>query len=472
MSIRTLGKQSLIYGIGTILTRVVTFLLLPLYTNVFTTEEYGIVSLAYAFTGFVMIAYRYGMDSALMKYYIDAEGKNKKTYFTTIFSIQTFTSLVFSLFLFLTAGFFAPIFLGGEYKQLMQLVTIILFLDALWMLPMLILRADEKPRQYILYSLLNVILTMVFNIYLVVILKMGITGVLIGNIIASGGLLLVTLPIIVKNFNVKSISRSALQEVLKFGLPFFPAGIFTMIMELSDRYLLEWLAGTSTVGLYSAGNKLGMFGLLLVMGFNMGWTPYFLKKGKDDDAPQIFARISTYFLGLIGGLIVLISLWIDQLVRLRIGNATFFGEEFWTSTQVVPIILLGYYFFGLYVLQLPGVFMTKQTKWVPFFRGTGAVLAVLVNIILIPVFGIIGAATAKAIAFFGMSLTIFLFNQKYYPIPYLWRGILFPVVYLLIIIIVPMGLGVKIFVSILYPVLWLALIANHTERKQLMGLFK
>jgi O-antigen/teichoic acid export membrane protein len=243
-------------------------------------------------------------------------------------------------------------------------------------------------------------------------------------------------------------------------------------MELSDRYLLEWLAGTSTVGLYSAGNKLGMFGLLLVMGFNMGWTPYFLKKGKDADAPQIFARVSTYFLGLVGGLIVLISLWIDQLVRLRIGNATFFGEEFWTSTQVVPIILLGYYFFGLYVLQLPGVFMTKQTKWVPFFRGTGAVLAVLVNIILIPVFGIIGAATAKAIAFFGMSLTIFLFNQKYYPIPYLWRGILFPVVYLLIIIIVPMGLGVKIFVSILYPVLWLALIANHTERKQLMGLFK
>ena len=98
MSIKTLGKQSLIYGIGTILTRIVTFLLLPLYTNIFTTEEYGIVSLAYAFTGFVMIAYRYGMDSALMKYYIDAEGKDKKTYFTTIFSIQTLTSLIFSLF--------------------------------------------------------------------------------------------------------------------------------------------------------------------------------------------------------------------------------------------------------------------------------------------------------------------------------------------------------------------------------------
>ncbi len=472
MSIRTLGKQSLIYGIGTILTRVVTFLLLPLYTNVFTTEEYGIVSLAYAFIGFVMIAYRYGMDSALMKYYIDAEGENKKTYFTTIFSIQTLTSLIFSLFLFLTAGFVAPIFLGGEYKQLMQLVMIILFLDALWMLPMLLLRADEKPRQYISYSLLNVILTMAFNIYLVVFLKMGITGVLIGNIIASGALVLATAPIIIKNFSFKTISRSALREVLKFGLPFFPAGIFTVIMELSDRYLLEWLADTSTVGLYSAGNKLGMFGLLLVMGFNMGWTPYFLKKGKDADAPQTFARVSTYFLGIVGCFIVLISLWIDQLVQLRIGNAYFIGEEFWSSIQVVPIILLGYYFFGLYVLQLPGVFMTKKTKWVPFFRGIGAILTILVNILLIPVFGIIGAASAKAIAFFGMSLAILLFNQKHYPIPFLWRGIFFPIVFVLIIIIVPMGLGVKIIVSILYPVLWVALIADYNDRKRLIGLFK
>lgn len=472
MSIRTLGKQSLIYGIGTILTRIVTFLLLPLYTNIFTTEEYGIYALAYAFTGFVMIAYRYGMDSALMKYYIDSEGEDQKTYFTTIFSIQTLTSLIFSLFLFLTAGFFAPIFLGGEYKQLMQLVTMILFLDALWMLPMLILRANEKPRQYILLSLLNVIILMGLNIYLVVFKGMGITGVLIGNIIASGVLLLATLPIVIKNFSFRLISRSALREILKFGLPFFPAGIFTMIMELSDRYLLAWLADTSAVGLYSAGNKLGMFGLLLVMGFNMGWTPYFLKKGKDADAPQLFARVSTYFLGLVGFFIVLISLWIDKVVQFRIGNATLLGEEFWTSAQVVPIILLGYYFFGFYVLQLPGVFMTKKTKWVPLFRGVGAILTILVNILLIPVFGIMGAASAKAIAFAGMSLAILLFNQKHYPIPYLWRGIVFPIVYLLIIIIVPMGLNIKIFVSILYPILWIALIANHNDRKRLIGMFK
>ena len=116
--------------------------------------------------------------------------------------------------------------------------------------------------------------------------------------------------------------------------------------------------------------------------------------------------------------------------------------------------------------------MTKKTKWVPLFRGVGATLTILVNILLIPIFGIIGAATAKAIAFFGMSLSIFLFNQKYYPIPYLWRGILFPIIFLLIIIIVPMGLSAKIFISILYPILWITLIANRNDRKRLLGLFK
>jgi len=283
---------------------------------------------------------------------------------------------------------------------------------------------------------------------------------------------LATSPIILNNFSFKTISKSTLMEVLKFGLPFFPAGIFTMIMELSDRYLLEWLADTSAVGLYSAGNKLGMFGLLLVMGFSMGWTPYFLKKGKDDDAKQTFARVSKYFLGLVGIFIVLISLWIDEVVRFKFGNVTFFGEDYWSSTQVVPIILLGYYFFGLYMLQLPGVFMTKKTKWVPLFRGTGAFLTIAVNISLIPILGIVGSATAKAIAFLGMAISISLFNKKNYPIPHSWRSVLFPVIFLLIIIFLPMGFSMKIFMSILYPVLWIFLIANYSDRKRLVSLIK
>ena len=212
MSIKTLGKQSLIYGIGTILTRIVTFLLLPLYTNVFTAAEYGVVSLAYAFIGFAIMLYRYGMDAALMKYYIEAKGEDKKKYFTTIFVSQFVTSLIFSGLLFISASMIVPIILGGNYTFLLQLVAVILFFDVLWMLPLLILRAEEKPKHYILLSLLNVALLMSFNIYLVVYKGMGIQGVLIGNIATSGILLLATFPIIIRNIRVSSIEKEVLSQ--------------------------------------------------------------------------------------------------------------------------------------------------------------------------------------------------------------------------------------------------------------------
>ncbi len=472
MSIRSLGKQTLIYGIGTILARIVTFLLLPLYTNVFTTEEYGVVALAYAFIGFTIMLYRYGMDAALMKYYVEAKGEEKKKYFTIIFVSQILTSIMFSGVLYVFSSVLAPIFLGGDYEFLMQLVAVILFFDALWMLPLLILRAEEKPRHYILLSLLNVVLLMSLNIYLVVYKGMGIQGVLIGNIVASGILLLATLPIIFRNIRISLLDKVVLKQVLRFGLPFFPAGIFTMIMELSDRYLLEWMTNTALVGIYSAGNKLGMFGMLMVMGFNMGWMPYFLKIGKQKDAPIIFARIATYFLGISGFFIVLISLWIDYVVRINIGNVTVFGSEFWSSTRVVPLILLGYYFSGLFVLQLPGVFILNKTKWMPIMRGSGAIVSITANLILIPIFDITGAAMAKALAYFCMATAIYIMTRNIYPIPFRPRSILFPIVFMLIIIAVPLSNELRLLITILYPVLWFLLVAEKTDIEKIKSLYR
>lgn len=472
MSIKSLGKQSLIYGIGTILTRLVTFLLLPVYTNVFAPEQYGVVALAYAFTGFVIVFYRYGMDTALLNFYIDAEGKNKKKYFTTIFSTQTATSVIFSVIIILAAHMLSPIFLGVNSAELMRLVAIILLLDALRELPLLVLRANEKPKQFILLSLLNVLLLMGLNIYLVVSLEMGIKGVLIGNILASTIVFLATLPIIINNFSLKALDTTTLKEVVKFGIPFLPAALFSMIMELSDRYLLEWLADTSAVGLYSAGNNFGKFGLLIVMGFNMGWTPYFLKRKKDPNAKVLFAKISKYFLGIMGFFIVVISIWIDSIVRANIGGVSFFGEDYWSSTKVVPIILLGYYFFGFYVLQLPGVFFNEKTKFVPLFRSVGAVLIIILSIVLIPQNGIIGAAYAKAFSYIGMSIAILLYNYKYFKIPYSWMGIVYPILMVYLIEIFTLGAILKIVFPLCYLIFWYLIVANFDDKKQIKTLIK
>jgi len=470
MSIKALGKQSLVYGIGTILTRLVTFLLLPVYTNVFAPEIYGVVTLAYAFTGFVIVFYRYGMDTALMKFYIDAEGQDKTKYFSTIFSTQTVTSIVFSGIVFVSARYLSPIFLGSDYTDLMQFVAIILLFDALRELPLLVLRANEKAKQYILYSLLNVLLLMGLNIYFVVVLQMGIKGVLLGNIFASGIVLFLITPIIIKNFALRSVNTKALKEVIKFGLPFVPAALFAMVMELSDRYLLEWLADTASVGLYGAGGNFGKFGLLIVMGFNMGWTPYFLRTGKDKNAKEQFSRVAKYFLGIMGFFIVLIALWIDSIVRFNVGGVSFFGEDYWTSTQVVPILLLGYYFFGLYVLQLPGVFHTDRTKFVPVFRGSAAFVLVLFSIFLIPTLGIMGAAYSKAIAYFVMAFLIWLNNIKYYNIKYSWISILFPIIMMIFISFIPLNNLIRVLISLLYILLWYLVVADKSDKQRIRGM--
>jgi O-antigen/teichoic acid export membrane protein len=212
--------------------------------------------------------------------------------------------------------------------------------------------------------------------------------------------------------------------------------------------------------------------MLLVLGFNMGWTPYFLKIGKQKDAPIIFARVATYFLGISGFFIVIISLWIDYVVRINIGNVTVFGSEFWSSTRVVPLILLGYYFSGLFVLQLPGVFILNKTKWMPIMRGSGAIVSITANLILIPIFDITGAAMAKALAYFCMATAIYIMTRNIYPIPFRPRSILFPIVFMLIIIAVPLSNELRLLITILYPVLWFLLVAEKTDIEKIKSLYR
>ncbi len=465
MAIKNLGKQTLIYGLGHIMARLVTFLLLPLYTHTFTQEEYGAISLAYAFMGFAIILYRYGMDTALMKFSIQSKGEEQRQYISVIIITQFITSIIFSLILYLLRYDIAEFVLGLNKPDWMLSLIIILFLDAFWNLPMLILRSEEKAVTFISFSLVNVTITMALNIYFVVHLNEGVDGVLKANIIASGLVSLLSLPILFRITKIKFFKKKILLKVLYFSLPFLPAGIFTMIMELSDRYIIEWLLGTSEVGLYSAGKKMGMLGLTAVMGFNMGWTPFFLKRGKNKNAKKEFKIITTIFLGVMGYICFLVSLWIPELMKFSIFGSTLIGVEFWDCEPIVSLILLGYFFFGTYVIQLPGVYIKEITGWIPFFRIIGAGVLVLSSIITIPIFGIYGAAIAVVIAFFSMSLSIYLKVQTVYSISYNWRGIIFPILVLLLVQIRFDVVLYKLLFSLFFPLVWFLFATDRQERE-------
>ena len=472
MSIRALGKQSLIYGIGHMMARLITFLLLPLYTHSFTQEEYGALSLAYAFMGFALILYRYGMDTALMKYSVQTSGQERTKHITVIIISQLITSIIFTAILYVSRFTIANLVLGIDRPDWMAFLAVILFLDSLWNLPLLILRSEEKAVPFIGFSLLNVVTTMVLNILFVVHWGYGIEGVFKANILASGIVFILSLPIVIQRIQLHAFNKKVFNKILHFALPFLPAGLFTMVMELSDRYLLEWLLGTADVGLYSAGKKMGMLGLTVVMGFNMGWTPYFLKRGKEEGAKIEFAKIATLFLGIMGYISVLVSVWVPEIMRLSVAGKTLIGPEFWDCEPVVSTILLGYFFFGTYVLQLPGVYMKEITNWVPIFRIMGAGTLIVSSMYLIPSFGLIGAAYGVVLAFIAMSSAIYFKTHSLYPVRYNWRGIVFPVVFLAGIQAGIDGTWPKLAVSLLFPLLWYAIAITDQEKDGLLRLLR
>ena len=422
MSVKSLGKESLIYGVGHVAARGVTFLLLPIYTNLFSLSDYGIISLVYTFLGFMNVILHYGLDASLLKHYVPADIEERKSILTNAYASFLLTTIVFLLFLVFFRSDISGLLFGNPLPSITLMVAGILFFDVLWSMHVLLLRAEGKPVFYTVVSFINVLLTLGLNILFVIYLKLGISGVLISNLITSGCIFFITFPIIIKRISITTLSVKQWKRMMKFGLPFLPAGIFSMILELSDRYILRYLTNIETVGLYNAGYKLGMLMMLVVMGFNMAWQPYFLKKEKNER--EYIANVTNYVLSVLGFLWILILIWTDTLVKLQFGDFTFFGNQYWASTQIVSIIALAYIFHALFLLQLPGVYLLERSGLIAWIRGFGAVSNIILNLLFIPEYGIVGAACATCISFILMAVFIFMVNRKLFAIKYEWKKIL------------------------------------------------
>ena len=418
--LRRLTKHSAIYGAGHIVSRAIGFLLLPLYTNYLSAAEYGVVALVFTFMAFANIIFLYGLDSAFLRFYALEESRDgKNRILSTVVFMTAFTSVCFFFVLFFSSNFLSHLFLGRPgMGALFKMASGILFFDALSTFSYLLLRMEERSGRFIAYRFFNVLLTLGLNIILVVHLGKGVVGVFLSNLIASALTLAILLPVIWRRLS-PSLSTRLTKNILKFGLPFIPAGLASMTMELIDRYMLRGMRSLEEVGIYNAGYKLGLVMLLVVMAFKFAWQPFFLSLGREESrAKKSFAAVLTYFLLTSTFLLLVVSFFVDDLVRLRFFGLTVFGPEFWSGTRVVPIILLAHIMMGLYLVFLPGIFLKKKTKFVPLFTGVGAVTNVLLNCLLIPRWGMMGAAWATLFGYLAMVLALYMTVQRFYPVRY------------------------------------------------------
>ena len=206
MSIKSLGKEALIYGVGHVVARSITFLLLPLYTNIFSLEDYGIISLIYTFLGFMNVILHYGLDASLLKHYVPADNEERKRILTNSYVSFLLTTIGFVVLMILLRNYVSEFLFGSNLPQITLLVSGILFFDVLWAIHVLLLRAEGRPILFTTITFFNVLSSLGLNLFLVLYLELGIYGVLLSNIITSGCIFLATLTLILKRISINTLS--------------------------------------------------------------------------------------------------------------------------------------------------------------------------------------------------------------------------------------------------------------------------
>ena len=248
-------------------------------------------------------------------------------------------------------------------------------------------------------------------------MKMGVEAVFISNIIASLASFVLLIPIVTSNLKFKA-HYDLLKRLLKFGLPYFPASLAAMMIQSIDRPILTHLTDLSTSGLYSANYKLGIFMMLFVNMFQYAWQPFFLQNAEDKNAKEMFAKVLTYFTIAASFILVILSLFIDDLAKIHFANHTIIGASYLSGLNIVPVVLFGYMFLGIYTVFTVGIFIKEKSIYVPVITIIGAIVNIGTNFILIPVMGIMGAALATLAAYFVMAVIYFFVTQRFYKINY------------------------------------------------------
>lgn len=432
--IKSLAGDTAVYGALTIVGRFLTFLLYPLYTNVIENPvEIGEITYLLAFIAFVNILYSFGMETAFMRFYVKDDLTKSKTVFSHAYLFILLMSVSFSIVIYMNAGWFGQfVTSGSNASKLVKLALLIPLTDALMLVPYGLLRMQRKTIRFSYAKILLILFTLFFNYLFVIVYQWRVEGVLLAQVLANGIGVLILSKEIFSNLIFK-FKRDYLVDMLKFGIPTIPASFSAIILQVADRPLVESLAGMAALGKYGVAYKLGIPMMLIVTAFDYAWKPFYLTNYNAIDAKKTFARIMTYYT-LLGAIVFLgISLFIDHIVRIPFYDGTLIKYTFWDALGIVPFILGGYFFNGLYSNLAAGFNITKKTKYLPIPITIAAIVNISMNLALIPVLGYYGAAWATLVAYFVSAVILFLMSRKVYPINYEWKRIGLIVISVLIV---------------------------------------
>ncbi len=445
---RKLLSQTAVYGLSSIVGRVLNYLLVPLYTAVFAPAEYGIVTELYAYVAFLNIVFTYGMETAYFRF-ASRPGTDRLLLYRQVLTLLLLTSVAGAgLLTYFADDLAAALHYPGQGRYVKWLGWG-LAIDALVAVPFARLRLENRAARFATLRLLNIGLILAASYFFIVIAPTVpapgavLTGT--GNLawlqalvaqvydpgLGVGYVFLITLvanalwlPLLWPQLRDWSPSLSADQTraLLTYGLPLLVAGLAGMVNEVLDRILLKaWLprgfypglTNAGALGVYGACYKLSIFMSLVIQAFRYAAEPFFFKQAADPNSPRTFALVMKWFVIACCLIFLIISLFLDDLGRIFLSSPVYR-----TGLAVVPILLLANLFLGVYYNASVWFKLTDRTRFGTWLAVGGAVLTVGLNWYLIPRLGYLGCAWTTLACYASMAGACVLLGQRYYPIPY------------------------------------------------------
>lgn len=424
-TLKTFFKDTIIYGLATVLPRLMNFVLVPLHTHILATKSYSDNTTFYVYASFFNVLLTYGIETAFFRFFNKSEEKNKV--FSTAFIALLATSSLFLLFVLFFNNELA--FLVNLKPLHFNLLVSVLVLDTVVVIPFAYLRASKKPIKFAFIKFSNILIYVLLNLFFLwAIPKYNISlpnynknelvsYIFISNLAASVVTLLLLLPYF---FKVKlQFSLIIFKQLLNYGLPIMVAGIAYVINENFDKWLLPEILGKDINGAYSGCYKIAVFMTIFIQAFRLGAEPFFFNHAKATNAKQTYALIMKYFVIFGSAMLLFILAYLDIFKALIVRD-----QSYWIAIKIVPIVLLANLFLGIYFNLAIWYKLTDKTSYGMYLSITGAVVTIIFNLIMIKHIGFIASAWATLLAYGIMTVISYALGQKHYPVPYNLKSIL------------------------------------------------
>ena len=421
--------QTAIYGLSSVVGRLLNYLLVPLYTRYFLPEEYAIVVELYAYVAFLVIILTYGIETAFFRF-TNKIADIKSVYSTALYSVIT-TSCIFIALTFVYSSSISNLLGPAILTEYIQWFAIIVAFDAISSIPFARLRERERALQFSLIKLINISTNIALNLYFIVYKEFGIEYIFISNLVASVVTLLLLSPEIFKA--TFSFDFSLWKKMMIYAFPLLIAGLAGITNETIDRVLLKHLiidqdVAVYELGLYGAFYKLSIIMVLFTQTFRFAAEPYFFSLYKNSNNRVIYADVMKYFIIVMSIIFLAAIVYYDILIK-------FLGSNYHDDRGflVVSILLLANLFLGVYFNLSIWYKLSEKTIYGAFFALFGALITLILNFLLIPKIGFVGSAWATLACYFSMIIVSYYYCKKHFPIPYQISRILVYLIFMMTI---------------------------------------